>query len=50
MNDPQVKDDSRNNEKASLRGETPQEHGVKGKRTKNVTPATVAAKKALNPM
>ncbi len=47
MNNTQVKDDSQNKEKASLRGEAPQEHGVKGKRTKKVNPATVAARKAL---
>jgi hypothetical protein len=47
MNDTQIKTDSKNKEKASLRGEAPQEHFTKSKKNKKVNPETVAARKLL---
>ena len=49
MNNTQVKNDDQNksNSKESLRGEAPQEQGVKGKKTKKINPETLAARQAL---
>lgn len=47
MYNTQTQNDSQNKVKASLRGEAPQEHGVKSKKQKKVNPETVAARKLL---
>ena len=47
MNNTQVTNDSQNKEKTSLRGEAPQEHGVKSKKARKVNPETVEARKLL---
>ena len=49
MNNTQVTNDSQNklNSKSSLRGEAPQKHSVKNKKTKRVNPEMAAARKAL---
>jgi len=49
MNNTQVKNDDQNksNSKEPLRGEAPQEQGVKGKKTKKINPETLAARQAL---
>lgn len=47
MNNTQVKNDSQNKEKASLRGETQKVHGVKSEKAKKVNPETAAARKLL---
>ena len=49
MNNIQVKNDrqKKSNSKESLRGETPQKHGIKRKKTRKINPETVAARKIL---
>ena len=45
MNNTQVKNDSQNKEKASLRGEAPQEHKVKSKKANFVLCACTLPRK-----